>query len=162
MEGNNAGAHMLQMDPRATQKIAAATFAANYKSKREVYTFLAVDLKAYLPPYENLTIYFLRDLIRGAKKSKLQSIPANGVYRDPGREDQPLVGALLRLALSREDPDLPHGPRCLLVLHPRRAARAAEAAEAVDHQRCLDDRWATFRPVGQGVNRGEERQARLG
>ena len=48
----------------------ALEFAAKYKSKREVYNFLAVDCHAYLPPYDNLTIYFLKDLVSGRKKSK--------------------------------------------------------------------------------------------
>jgi len=47
------------------------SFASKYKSKREVYNFLTVDCHAYLPPYDNLTIYFLKDLVSGAKKSKL-------------------------------------------------------------------------------------------
>ena len=36
----------------------------------EVFTFLTVDVKAYLPPMNTVTIYFLKDLITGAKKSK--------------------------------------------------------------------------------------------
>ena len=48
----------------------AAAFAAKYKSKRECYTFLAVDVQAYLPAYDTITIYFLKDLVSGAKKSK--------------------------------------------------------------------------------------------
>ena len=49
----------------------AAAFAAKYKSKRECYTFLAVDVQAYLPAYDTITIYFLKDIINGSKKSKL-------------------------------------------------------------------------------------------
>ena len=48
----------------------ALAFASKYKSKREVYNFLAVEVKAYLPPYDTLTIYFLKDLVDGTKKSK--------------------------------------------------------------------------------------------
>ena len=36
----------------------------------EVFTFLTVDVKAYLPPMNTVTIYFLKDLITGTKKSK--------------------------------------------------------------------------------------------
>ena len=32
------------------------------------YHFATVDCRAYLPPYENVTIYFLKALITGAKK----------------------------------------------------------------------------------------------
>ena len=55
---------------RARQQVTAMEFASKYKSKREVYNFLTIDVHAYLPPYDNLTIYFLKDLVSGAKKSK--------------------------------------------------------------------------------------------
>ena len=45
-------------------------FASKYKSKREVYNFLTIECHAYLPCYDNITIYFLKDLIGGRKKSK--------------------------------------------------------------------------------------------
>ena len=53
-----------------SQQISAQAFAAKFKSKREVYQLLTVDAKAYLPPYDCVTIYFLRDLISGKKKCK--------------------------------------------------------------------------------------------
>ncbi len=34
-----------------TQQISAKEFAAKYKSKREVYNFLSVDVGVYLPAY---------------------------------------------------------------------------------------------------------------
>ena len=49
-------------------KISAATFSAKYKSKREIWFFLTVDFKAYLPSYETVTIYHLKDLVSGKKK----------------------------------------------------------------------------------------------
>ena len=48
--------------------VSAAAFAAKYRSKRECYNFLAVDANVYLPAYEQVTIYFLKDLISGTKK----------------------------------------------------------------------------------------------
>ena len=48
----------------------AKEFAAKFRSKREVYNFLHIDVKAYLPPYDVLTLYFLRDLVSGAKKCR--------------------------------------------------------------------------------------------
>ena len=48
--------------------ITSKEFAAKYRSKREVYNFLATDVGVYLPPYDNVTIYFLKDLIWGKKK----------------------------------------------------------------------------------------------
>ena len=59
---------------QATSRVSAAAFAAKYKSKREVYMFLTVDRKAYLPSFETLTIYFLKDLVSGKKKSKFPQI----------------------------------------------------------------------------------------
>ena len=62
----------------ATQ-VTTAAFGAKFRSKRgkwpllndaEVFTFLTVDVKAYLPRMNTVTIYFLKDLITGAKKSK--------------------------------------------------------------------------------------------
>ena len=52
------------------QTVTVAAFAAKYRSKREVYTFLTVSVKAYLPAPHTLTIYFLKDIITGAKKCK--------------------------------------------------------------------------------------------
>ena len=33
------------------QQISAKAFAAKFKSKREIYTFLAAEFDVYLPPY---------------------------------------------------------------------------------------------------------------
>ena len=46
-------------------------FSAKFKSKREIYTFLTVKCQAYLPRVEHITMYYLRDLFSGDKKSKL-------------------------------------------------------------------------------------------
>lgn len=51
--------------------ITAATFAAKYKSKKEIFSFLSVQVKAYLCAFECITIYFLKDLVSGKKKRKL-------------------------------------------------------------------------------------------
>ena len=50
--------------------MASKTFSAKFRSKREVWNFLTIDVGAYLPPYENVTIYHMRDLVTGKKKSK--------------------------------------------------------------------------------------------
>ena len=36
--------------------VTAAAFASKYRSKREVYTFLTLEVKAYMPPPHTLTI----------------------------------------------------------------------------------------------------------
>ena len=55
---------------QARQQISAIEFASKYKSKREVYNFLTLEVQAYLPNYDTITIYFLKDLIYGKKKGK--------------------------------------------------------------------------------------------
>ena len=52
------------------ETITAAAFAAKYKSKREIYVFLTVEAGAFLPSYDTVTIYFLKDLIGGVKQCK--------------------------------------------------------------------------------------------
>ena len=47
--------------------LSSKEFAAKYRSKREVYNFLATDVGVYLPPYDNVTIYFLKYLMNGKK-----------------------------------------------------------------------------------------------
>ena len=51
-------------------RVTTNEFSAKFRSKNEVYTFLAVDVDAYLPPTECVTIYFLKDLVSGKKKCK--------------------------------------------------------------------------------------------
>ena len=41
---------------------------AKFNSKRECYLFLASDCGVFLPPYDNVTIYFLKELMGGKKK----------------------------------------------------------------------------------------------
>jgi len=49
--------------------------AAKFRSKKEIYFFLTLDVKAYLPHHTTVTIYFLKDLIAGTKKT----IPADDI-----------------------------------------------------------------------------------
>jgi len=50
---------------RGRQQVTATAFAAKYKSKREIFNFLTMDVKAYLPTYDTVSIYFLKDLVSG-------------------------------------------------------------------------------------------------
>ena len=50
---------------RGKQQVTATAFAAKYKSKREIFNFLTMDVKAYLPTYDTVSIYFLKDLVSG-------------------------------------------------------------------------------------------------
>ena len=46
----------------------AATFAAKFQSKREVYRFLTHDCSVYLSSYETMTIFHMRDLAAGRRR----------------------------------------------------------------------------------------------
>ena len=54
--------------------ITAASFAAKFKSKREIYHLLTVEAKKYLPHVDTITIYFLKDIINGQKRGKVKII----------------------------------------------------------------------------------------
>ena len=58
----------MQIQVPVKKAVTAATFASKFRSKREIYVFLTVDVKAYLCHCDNLTIYFLKDLVMGKKK----------------------------------------------------------------------------------------------
>ena len=58
----------LNPGPPPQTRISSKEFAAKYSSKREIYNFLAADAGVYLPPYDNVTIYFLKDMMGGRKK----------------------------------------------------------------------------------------------
>ena len=47
--------------------VTAAAFGAKFRSKREIYQFLTIDVKAYLPECDHVTIYFLKDMMTGKK-----------------------------------------------------------------------------------------------
>ena len=47
--------------------VTEAEFSAKYRSKPEVYRFLSFDVGAYVPPYDNVTVWHLKDLARGRR-----------------------------------------------------------------------------------------------
>ena len=55
-------------NPNAPVMISAKEFGSKFQSKREVFLLLTLQCQAYLPKYENVTIYFLKDIISGAKR----------------------------------------------------------------------------------------------
>ena len=56
------------VNQQIAQQMSAKDFAAKYQSKREVYLFFTLNCQAYLPRYENITIYFLKDIAMGLKR----------------------------------------------------------------------------------------------
>ena len=49
-------------------RLTTSEFSAKFRSKNEVYAFLSIDVEAYLPSKDCVTIYFLKDLVNGKKK----------------------------------------------------------------------------------------------
>ena len=68
MINNPGNGNQNQIGQQPTVQISAKEFQSKYRSKREIYNFLAADVGIYLPPYDNVTIYFLKELMMGKKK----------------------------------------------------------------------------------------------
>ena len=50
------------------QEVAAQNFSAKFASKGEIWRFLATEASIYLPPYQTVTIWHLKDLASGEKQ----------------------------------------------------------------------------------------------
>ena len=72
---NHPGALADQRIPQRV-RMSAKDLEAKFSTKRECFSFLTIDCKAYLPAYDTVTIYFLKDLIAGRKKCKCPTYPA--------------------------------------------------------------------------------------
>ena len=51
-----------------------STFAAKFGTKGEIYRFLATEAMIYLPPYQTVTIWHLKDLAASKKKVSFESL----------------------------------------------------------------------------------------
>ena len=51
-------------------RISAAEWQSKYKSKKENFEFLTVELGAWLSSYDTVTIYFCKELIKDKKSCK--------------------------------------------------------------------------------------------
>ena len=63
----------LMQNSTQTTQINAASFGAKYSSKREIYRFLTSEARIYLPSYETVTIFHLRDLVAGRRRMIMQA-----------------------------------------------------------------------------------------
>jgi hypothetical protein len=50
--------------------VSVKQFLGKFRSKAEIWKFVSIDCKAYLPAFNTVSVYFLRDLLQGKKKSK--------------------------------------------------------------------------------------------
>ena len=66
----NAPAQLLSYD--------AAAFGSKYQSKREVYRFLTLDCGVYLPSYETVTVFHMRDIVAG-KRTRIKEKEVNHI-----------------------------------------------------------------------------------
>ena len=67
MVDNKSDDQQIEEAQSRTVAVSNKEFSAKYKSKREIFNFLATDVGIYLPPYDNVTIYFLKELMQGSK-----------------------------------------------------------------------------------------------
>ena len=73
-DGNIGGVNL----PVQGMMIDAAAFGSKYQSKKEVYRFLTHDCGSYLPSYDTVTIFHMRDIVAGKrtriKEAKVKTI----------------------------------------------------------------------------------------
>ena len=46
----------------------AASFGAKFSNKKEIFRFLSSDSEVFLPSYETVTVFHMRDLVSGKRK----------------------------------------------------------------------------------------------
>ena len=63
-----ADLHQIDSRAQALEKVTAAAFGAKCSSKREVYRFLSHEAAVYLPAYDSVTVWHMRDIM--AKKRR--------------------------------------------------------------------------------------------
>ena len=67
MQGAQPNQNPIQIPLHQVVNVTAAQFAAKYQEKREVYRFVASECGGYLPDYDNVTVWHLRDLVAGRR-----------------------------------------------------------------------------------------------
>ena len=60
----------MESNSAAKERITTKEFSAKFRTKTEVYTFVTIDVAAYMPSHECCTIYWLKDIVNGNKKCK--------------------------------------------------------------------------------------------
>ena len=57
---------MIQQPQLTTLNIASIT--DKLSSKRDIFNFLTVEMGAYMPPYKDVSTFFLKDVLTGKRK----------------------------------------------------------------------------------------------
>ena len=76
MQGQPVGQIVSQsnvQNPVQYASVNAASFGSKFSSKSEVFRFCVSEAKIYLPSYQTVTIFHLRDLIAGRRKMVMQA-----------------------------------------------------------------------------------------
>jgi hypothetical protein len=68
MANNNANGNANQQ----MRQITAAEFAAKFNTKREIYRWVTHDLGLFVPPYDVVTVWHLKDLA-ACKRSRIRN-----------------------------------------------------------------------------------------
>ena len=59
-----------QIMDQPTHQVSLAEFQKKYRTRKEVWQFVAMEMDVYCPEYEQCTSYFLADLACGVKHRK--------------------------------------------------------------------------------------------
>ena len=68
------------------QAVNVNQLSAKMKSKKELYNFLLQDCQAYLPPMDSTNVYFLKQIMRGAKEVRIFSRLLYALVHPPGQD----------------------------------------------------------------------------
>ena len=68
MENPNQQINSVVANNQQNVAINAGAFGAKYKSKGEIYRWLTSEAAIYLPPYESVTVFHMRDICGGKRK----------------------------------------------------------------------------------------------
>ena len=55
-------------NPFQREMVVSKNFSAKFRTKGEVWRFMATEAKIYVPPYQTITIWHLKDLASGKKR----------------------------------------------------------------------------------------------
>jgi hypothetical protein len=83
------------------------------KSKKELYNFLLQDCQAYLPPMDATNVYFLKQIMRGAKEVRDSARKSSIFSTSAGTKSWWPRYHRSRVSLLRS---CSSSPRCLLML----------------------------------------------
>ena len=59
-----------------SQNVIASSFGAKFSSKGEIWRFLTTEAGIYLPSYDTVTIWHLKDVAAGTKKVGISVVPS--------------------------------------------------------------------------------------